>query len=113
MAEIKTLGAKMAGALFDGMPKGKVFSVTFVKRTNGELRDMSCRTGTKAGVTGKGQSYDPKKKNLRTVTDVVKYNELRRAGKSADDAAKGSFRMINLETVTDVRAGGEVLEVTG
>lgn len=52
--------------------KGKILSVSFVKRTTGELRKMSCRTEVKKNVKGVGMSYNPVDKKLLTVYDVQK-----------------------------------------
>jgi len=52
--------------------KGKVFGIQFVKRTTGELRKMTCRTGARVGVTGEGRKYDLDEKNLLSVYDMKK-----------------------------------------
>ena len=40
---------------------GRVFSVTFVKRTNGEIRDMNCRGGVSKGAFSAGRAdFAPK-----------------------------------------------------
>ena len=62
---------------------GKIFGVSFIKRTNGELRHMSARRGVRKGVTGEGLKYDPESKQLLTVYDMNK---------------KG-HRMLNTETL--------------
>jgi hypothetical protein len=62
--------------------QGRYFGVEFVKRTTGELRRMSARIGIDR-TNGSGMKYDPVKKNLMVVWDVV----------------KDGYRMINLETV--------------
>jgi hypothetical protein len=67
---------------------GKIFSVVFVKRTDGTERKMICRTGVRKGVTGRGSTYDPESKNLLTVFDME----------------KEAFRTIPAEGVVEVRA---------
>ena len=52
--------------------QGKIFGVSFIKRTNGELRIMSARRGVSKGVTGEGLKYDPESKQLLTVYDMHK-----------------------------------------
>jgi hypothetical protein len=74
---------------------GLVFGVTFVKRTNGEERDMNCRGGVKKGVTGVGMDYDPADHNLITVYDMQ----------------KGAFRHINCDTITRVTMNGVTFTV--
>lgn len=88
---------------------GHIFTVDFVKRTNNELRTMSCRRGVKKGVKGVGQSYDPKAKNLLTVYDMQKLDPSRESnkGKSVEEMEKGAFRNINLEGLVAVRMGGK------
>ena len=74
---------------------GRVFGVTFVKRTDGSVREMNCRGGVKKGVTGQGMKYDPASKNLVTVFDMK----------------KGEFRHINQDTITRVTMNGVTFTV--
>jgi hypothetical protein len=74
---------------------GRVFGVTFVKRTDGSVRDMNCRGGVKKGVTGQGMKYDPESKNLVTVFDMQ----------------NGEFRHINQDTITRVTMNGVTFTV--
>ena len=67
---------------------GKIFSVLFIKRSDGTERKMVARTGVKKGVTGRGSSYDPESKNLLTVFDMQ----------------KRAFRTIPVENILEVRA---------
>ena len=48
------------------------FSVRFVKRTTGELREMKCKTGVWEYLAGSEAKYDFKKKDLIPVFDVEK-----------------------------------------
>lgn len=50
----------------------KIFTVTFIKRTTGEIRTMNAMRGVRKGVTGEGLPFDPSEKNLLTVYDVKK-----------------------------------------
>lgn len=63
--------------------RGKIFGVVFIKRTTGDVRNMSARLGVSKGVTGEGLKYDPESKQLLTVYDMNK---------------KG-HRMLNTETL--------------
>ena len=81
--------------ILNGIPSGQIFTVVFVKRSTGELREMNCRTGVKKGVTGEGMSYVPSEKGLIPVFDM-----------KAD-----GFRMIAIEGIREVRANGERFEV--
>lgn len=52
--------------------EGKIFSITFVKRSTGEKRKMVCRTGVSKDTKGVGLAFDPKSYNLLTVYDMQK-----------------------------------------
>lgn len=75
--------------------KGKVFGVTFVKRTTGELRTMNARLGVKKYVTGEGLKFNPKAYALIPVFEMPKQQ----------------YRMINLEGLTQLNLEGEKYEV--
>lgn len=75
--------------------KGHFFSVSFVKRTTGELRIMNCRKGVRKFVKGVGAAYDFSEKALVSVWD----------------AQKKEYRVINLETIREIRIDGERFEV--
>jgi len=77
--------------------RGRVFGVQFIKRSTGEVRKMSARTGVSKYVTGEGLKFSPSKKNLITVFDMNKHG----------------YRMINLEGLTSLRLNGSVMEVEG
>ena len=49
---------------------GRIFSVEFTKRTNGEHRKMVCRRGVSKGVKGVGRAFDPGAKALLPVYDM-------------------------------------------
>ena len=51
---------------------GTIFSVEFIKRSNGELRKMVCRLGVKKHLCGGDKAYDAKHHNLLTVFDMEK-----------------------------------------
>ena len=70
--------------------KGKIFGVTFVKRTTGDTRNMSARLGVSKGVTGEGQKYDPESKQLITVYDMHRQQ----------------YRMVNTETLSQLNMYG-------
>jgi hypothetical protein len=70
----------------------KIFGVTFIKRSTGEVREMTCRLGVKKGTVGGELPFCPIEKRVLPVYDLVKLD----------------FRMINLDTVTELRANGQV-----
>jgi hypothetical protein len=49
---------------------GHIFTVTFTKRTNGEIRTMTCRTGVRKHLKGGPAAYNFKSKNLLSVYDM-------------------------------------------
>ena len=71
--------------------EGRVMSVEFIKRTNGEIRQMNCRTGVRKHLTGEGAKYNFSEKGLISVFDLQ----------------KNGYRTINAETIRRVRAGGQ------
>jgi len=66
--------------------KGKIFSVTFIKK-DGTERKMVCRTGVKKGIKGVGLKFKPIDYDLMVVFDMH----------------KKAFRMINLSTVLNFK----------
>ena len=69
-----------------------IFGVTFVKRTTGEVRDMTCRLGVTKYLKGGELNFDVVEKGLLSVYDM----------------SAAGYRMINLDTVTEIRANGQV-----
>lgn len=68
---------------------GKIFSVKFIRRTDGAERKMLCRTGVRPAGGGE-RAYDPSAHNLLLVWDMQK---------------KG-YRTIPADNVLSVRAHG-------
>ena len=77
--------------------KGRIFTATIIKRTNGERREMNCRLGVTKYVTGEGLKFDPAKKNLVTVFDMQ----------------KNAYRMINIDGLESLKIEGEEFIVNG
>ena len=70
---------------------GKIFSVDFTKK-NGEARTMLCRLDVTKYLKGGVLGYDQVEKGVMSVYDIQ----------------SAGYRMINLETVTEIRANGQV-----
>jgi len=71
---------------------GQIFSVRFKKRSNGQMRDMTCRLGVKPNnPSSNPRSWNPADHDLMTVYDMQ----------------KGAYRMISLDTTVRLRAGGK------
>ena len=68
----------------------KIFTVTFVKK-DGSIRIMNARRGVKKGGKGVGMSYNPTEKDLVVVFDMQ----------------KEAFRMVNANTITEIKADKE------
>lgn len=58
--------ANLRNLVSDGM----IFSVEFVKRTDGKLRKMVCRLGVRKHLKGGTKAYDPKQHDLLCVFDM-------------------------------------------
>ena len=73
--------------------KGKIFTVTFVKRTNCEVRTMNCRTGVKKGIVGNARKR--RNSGIMTVYDVQ----------------KREFRNVNLSGIRTLKMNRETYQV--
>ena len=78
---------------------GTLVSVTFVKRTNGEIRRMLARTSVRKGVKGVGLKFKPSDKNLMGVYD---FGEVR---KGADPWK--CYRFVPVDAVLTMRVRGK------
>jgi hypothetical protein len=83
--------------MVEAAKQGRIFTVDFIKRTNGELRTMVCRRGVRKGITGRGMNYDPLSKALLTVFDVQ----------------KNAYRMISLDNLVSLKMGGKTWRWNG
>jgi len=79
--------------------KGKFISVTFVKK-DGEVRKMNGRMGVHkskyAPLTGQGLAYNPSDYGLVGIFD----------------AQKKAYRMVNINTLSQLTVDGETYEVS-
>lgn len=58
-------------ALYQLVGTGRVFSATFIKRTDGSVRHMTCRTGVRKHLKGDGLlKFNPFEKQLLPVFDM-------------------------------------------
>ena len=89
-----TISKTKAASLMMGS-SGKIFSVTFTKRTTGEARIMKARLGVKKGVTGAGRKFKPSDHALLSVYEMP----------------QNQFRMVNLNGVTNLTLQGEKFKV--
>jgi hypothetical protein len=70
--------------------KGRMFTVTFIKKSNGEKRTMNARLGVKAYLRGGVLPYDPNTKGLIPCYDVQTKD----------------YRMINIQGIVNLKTGG-------
>ena len=73
---------------------GKFMTVSFIKRSNNELRTMNCRTGVTKGIIG-GRGKAKKATGLITIYDMTKHE----------------WRNINISGLREVRVDGIVYKV--
>ena len=66
---------------------GKIFTVEFIKK-DGTLRKMNARLGVKKHLKGGTLAFDPSERNLLPVFDMQ----------------KEAFRMINANTIHEIKA---------
>lgn len=78
-----------------GLAGSTIFHVKFVKRTNGEIRDMVCRLGVAKDLTGEGMKYDPIDKGLLTVYDMQ----------------KRAYRSVPLDSIINISIRGEYYDL--
>ena len=75
--------------------KGKFFTVTFVKRTDGTTRVINARLGVRSYLKGGELPYDPTSKNLLPVFDIP----------------KKEYRMVDLNTIIKLKIGNNEYKV--
>lgn len=82
--------------------RNTIFGVTFIKKGNGEVRNMNARMHVTKGVKGvlaPGQRRDEDARN--NVLTVYDMNVVESTG-----STKGAFRRINLEQLVSCSIGG-------
>lgn len=70
---------------------GRIFSVTFTKRTTGEIRHMVCRLGVQKHLKGGEKAFDDAEKGLLTVFDTQ----------------KSGYRSIACESISQIKIDGD------
>jgi hypothetical protein len=90
-----TITRTEAAKLLSDYSESKIFNVVFVKRSNGEVRSLTCRKGVTKDLKGGELAFNPLEKGLIVVYDMVK---------------KG-YRMINLESLISIRIDGKEYEI--
>ena len=86
---------------------GTIFSTRFKKKTDGSLRDMTCRTKVKKYVKGVGMKYDPAEHNLICVYEMSLSKD-----KQALIPKDQRYRMINVEGLEYIFHAGVLYTIT-
>jgi hypothetical protein len=110
---MKTISKQEAAEMIRGT-NGKLFGVTFIKRSTGSKRRMTARLGVSKGVTGEGQKFNPRDHDLITVHEFVTDPNTSRDEKghfSGAGSMATHFRNIAIEGITEVRIGGKIFQV--
>jgi len=76
---------------------GQIFAVKFIRRTDGNLRRMTCRLGVKKHLKGGSAAYDAKAHDLLTVFDME----------------RGGYRSIPVDAVQSLTVHGQTFTFTG
>lgn len=84
--------AELLRSMIKELAGGTIFSADFIKRTTGEPRTMVCRLGVSKGQVGGELPFCPVEKGLLPVYDMQKLD----------------YRMISLDTLTELRVVGKV-----
>ena len=125
--------SEVLNRIADRVSDGCFFSISFVKRTTGELRSMTARRGVSKGVKGVGLKYSPSDKGLLVVFDVNKIDPktptadlevIRQAGYTIEqlqamdedelnnlpndvkNAIRGAYRMVPVDGILNIRIKG-------
>lgn len=94
---------QQAKQMISELKNGTIYSVTFVKK-DGSIRLMNSIKGTQKGVKGVGLKFDTEEKSLIPVYDI----QLAKKDPSNPDKC---WRMVNVNTITEVRINKENYEV--
>lgn len=86
--------SEQAAALIRGS-RGKMFTVIFIKRSNGQRRTMNARLGVKAYLRGGVLPYNPNDKGLIPCFDIQ----------------KREYRMIPIDGIEELRINNYVFKV--
>jgi hypothetical protein len=85
--KVELIGQADVEKIIDGINRGKFFTAIFTKK-DGTERTMNCRKQVKKDQVGGELKYSPEKHGLRSVYDVQ----------------IGQYRMVNVQTVSEIRA---------
>jgi hypothetical protein len=95
---------------------GKLFSVTFIKRSNGARRRMVARVGVTKGVTGDGKKFNERDHDLVTVHEFVTSPHTVRGDKgrfAGGGNLATQWRHVSIEGIRELRMGRKTYAVEG
>jgi hypothetical protein len=105
MSEINYITKADVPSIVGSIPKGAIFTVTFIKK-NGEVREMNCRKGVVCGLVPNARPKAANPSNIITVYDMKIAQTL------TENEPKGkAYRNINADTVMSIKAERQVFEV--
>jgi hypothetical protein len=99
---MKNITKNEAIELIKGLAGNSIYSVKFIKK-DGSERLMNSIRRTQKGVSGEGLKFDADAKGLMPVYDL----QLAKSGVEE----KKCWRMVNFETVFEVKTNGEVYKI--
>ncbi len=88
--KINQIQKRRAADFLQDETEGRIFSAYFRKK-DGTMREMTCRRGVKAHLSGGDLPYDPRLRQLLPVFDMQ----------------LEEYRMVNLQTLVSFNIGGE------
>lgn len=88
--KVNQIGWRSAVEFLQNDTEGRIFSAYF-RKADGTMREMVCRTGVKAHLTGGSLRYDPKAKAVLPVFDM----------------SLQAYRMVNLRGLVSFNICGE------
>lgn len=75
--------------------KGRFFTVTFTKKSDGSIRVMNCRLGVRAYLHGGALRYNPEAKGMIPVYDVQ----------------KRGYRIVTIDNIISLKIGNQTYKV--
>lgn len=95
----ETISRETAAGLLAGT-NGRFFQVKFIKRGDGSLRQMTCRTGVRKHLRGGQAAYSFSEKSLLPVWEPI-------PGRDGQE----SYRSIPLDGITEITVDGRTYTV--
>ena len=101
MTMTQKISRALAAQMITEYNGSQFFSVSFIKKTDGTLREMVCRKGVSKFTKGGSLAYKPSDKGLVGVWEAN------------TDQPEKAYRMINLKGLRTIKMYGNTFEVEG